>query len=314
MKRWVTLRMLMILGAILLVLGGVVTCLETARFRESEYLIFSNQSIQLAFVFARSASVWLIRNDDAGLTFATNMLLAGSGQYVRIEVENVTILDERINDPEIEALDLSIALTHSASIEAGGTLRKGGFDVVIPIDFSDQGEDAVGVVQVGFSDTYARAQVRSHRILIFGITAGSWFILMLASVFIVRILNMRSRLAIAQLQEVQPDGIIRCGTLEIDTETCAATLNDKDLDLTPKMFELLAFLARNAGKTFSDANLLTALWAEAPYAASGDVKQCIYMLRKRLSAACADPKRIIVNVKGFGYKLESPTEEALSPD
>ena len=137
---------------------------------------------------------------------------------------------------------------------------------------------------------------------------------MLVAVFIVRILNMRSRLAIAQLQEAETDGIICCGMLEIDTEACVATLNDKDLDLTPKMFEVLTFLARHEGKTFSDNDLVSALWTEAPYAASGDVKQCIYMLRRRLNVACADPKRIIVNVKGFGYRLEAPTEAVLNPD
>ena len=312
MKRWFTLRTVLILGAILFALGTTIASWETKRFRDSEYSTFTNQSIQLASVFARSASVWLVRSNDEALEFAANLMLAGSGQYVRIAVGDVTILEERIDDPEIGELDLSFDLASSEGAEAKGTLRQGGLDVAVPIVFSDQGNETVGIVQIGFSDTYARAQVRSHRILIFGLTAGSWLILMLAAVFTVRILNMRSRLAIAQLQDVQSDEIIRCGVLEIDTEMFAAKLNDKDLDLTPKMFELLTFLARNAGKTFSDADLLTALWSDAPYAASGDVKQCIYMLRRRLSAACTDPKRIIVNVKGFGYKLESPADAMLS--
>ncbi|MCK5827923.1 winged helix-turn-helix domain-containing protein, partial [Candidatus Bipolaricaulota bacterium] len=240
--------------------------------------------------------------------------LAGSGQYVRIVVEHVSIIDERMNDPEIEALDLTIALTPSESIEAGGTLRKGGFDVVIPIGFSDQGEDVFGVVQVGFSDTYARVQVRSHRILIFGITAGSWLVLVLGMVFIVRIHNLRSRLTDAESMETQRDGVIRCGALSIDTETCDVRLSEKRIELTPKTFELLTFLARNEGKTFSDADLLAALWADAPYAASGDVKQCVYMLRRHLKSGYPDPKSVIVNVKGFGYKLVPPIEVVLNPD
>ena len=253
-----------------------------------------------------------MRHNDEALEFATSLLLAGSGQYVRVVVEQESILDERMRDPEIESLDLTIDLTSSTSIEAGGTLRKGGFDVVIPIDFSDQGDDAVGIVQVGFSDAYARAQVRSHLILIFGLTAGSWLILMLATVFIVRIQNMRSRLADAESVETQQDGVVRCGALSIDTETCAVWLSNTPIELTPKTFELLTFLARNEGKTFSDADLLAALWADAPYAASGDVKQCVYMLRRRLKTGHLDPKSIIVNVKGFGYKLDPPTDSGLS--
>jgi len=304
----------LILGAILFVLGVAIACWEISRFRESEYSTFTNQSIQLASVFARSANVWLIRGNNEALEFAANLMLAGSGQYVRIDVGDVTILDERVTGHGIEDLDLTLDLEPSELGGARGSLRSGGLDIVVPITFSDQGNETVGVVQIGFSDTYARAQVRSHRILIFGLIAGSWLLLMLVAVFIVRILHMRSRLAIAQLQEVQPDGIIRCGTLTIDTKTCAATLNDKDLDLTPKTFELLTFLACNEGKTFSDADLLAALWEDAPYAASGDVKQCVYILRRRLAAVHPDPKRIIVNVKGFGYRLEAPTEAVLSPD
>lgn len=314
MKRWFTLRAVLILGAILFALGTTIACWETKRFRDSEYSTFTNQSIQLASVFARSASVWLIRSNDEALEFAANLLLSGSGQYVRIDVGDVTILDERVDDPRIEALDLSLDLKPSELGGARGSLRSSGLDIVVPIAFSDQGNETVGVVQIGFSDTYARAQVRSHWILIFGLTAGSWLILVLVAVFIVRILNMRSRLTAVQLQEAETDGIICCGMLEIDTEACVATLDDKDLDLTPKMFEVLTFLARHEGKTFSDNDLVSALWTEAPYAASGDVKQCIYMLRRRLGVACADPKRIIVNVKGFGYRLEAPTEAVLNPD
>jgi len=314
MKRWLNLSTVVILGVILLVLGTTVAYRETRQFRESEYATFTDQSLQLTSVFARSARAWLIRGNEEALEFAGDLMLAGSGQYVRVAVGNVTILDERIGSPEIEDLDLGHDLEPSELGGAHVSLRSGGLDIVVPIAFSDQGNETVGVVQIGFSDTYARAQVRSHRILILGLTAGSWLLLMLAAVFLVRILNMRSRLAIAQLPKAESDGIIRCGALEIDTETCAVRLNDKDLDLTPKMFELLTFLARNEGKTFSDADLLTALWADAPYAASGDVKQCIYILRRRLSVACADAKRIIVNVKGFGYKLESPTDAMLSHD
>ncbi len=314
MKRWLTLRMILMLGTILFVLGGTVAYWETRHFSESEYSTFSNQSIQLASVFARSASVWLIRNDDAGLEFATNMMLAGSGQYVRIEVENVIILDERVSDPEIEALDLSFDLTSSEGAEARATLRQGGLDVVVPLGIPGQGISPAGTVQIGFSDTQAREKVRSHRPLVFGSATGSWLFLMLITVFIARTLSMRSRLAATQSLGMQTDGIIHCGALVIDTETCAVRLSEKDIDLTPKMFELLAFLARNAGKTFSDSDLLAALWADAPYAASGDVKQCVYMLRRRLGIAHPDPKRIIVNVKGFGYKLEPPAEEVLNPD
>jgi DNA-binding response OmpR family regulator len=99
---------------------------------------------------------------------------------------------------------------------------------------------------------------------------------------------------------------LHCGALVIDTAACTVTLYDRPIDLTPKMYELVLFLARRPGATFSDADLLAALWTDSPYAASGDVKQCVYMVRQRFGAVHADPKRLIVNVKGFGYRLVPP--------
>jgi len=300
--------MVFILGVILLVLGAVIARLETEGFREKEYAEFSSRSIQLASVFAKSAGAWLVRGNDATLKGAAGLMLAGSGQYVRITIHGDIVLDEQTSDPGISAIDLE----SYEDFRTRSTLRRGGLEAVVPIVLPGQGGIPVGIVQIGFSDTYAMAQVGSHRLIVFGAAAGSWFMFMLITIIAVRTINMKSRLSAAQSQEAHPDGIIRCGALEINTETCAVRLSGKNIEVTPKMFELLAYLARNAGKTFSDADLLTALWTDAPYAASGDVKQCIYMLRRRLSATCSDPKRIIVNVKGFGYKLEPPTEASLN--
>jgi DNA-binding winged helix-turn-helix (wHTH) protein len=265
-------------------------------------------------VFARSAQVWLIRGNEESLGFAANLMLAGSGQYVRIANGNETVLDNRNGDPAIEALDLELDAISSVDIEPSATLNSGRLDVVVPIEIANQRAGGIGIVQIGFSDTYAGAQVRSHRLLVFGLTGGSWLVLLLAAILVMRILTMRSRLASIQSPESFNERVIRCGALEIDTDTCAVRLCEQEIELTPKMFELLTFLARHEGKTFSDSDLLAALWTEANYAASGDVKQCIYMLRRRLGVACADPKRIIVNVKGFGYRLEPPAEAELRND
>jgi DNA-binding winged helix-turn-helix (wHTH) protein len=314
MKRWLTIRNVLILGAILFALGTAIVNWETTKFRDAEYATFTDQSLQVVSVFARSAQVWLIRDDEETLGFAANLLLAGSGQYVRIVIEGNVVLDKRNGDPAIEALNLELDSAGSVTNEFSAILTQRRLDVVVPIEVRNQRSGGLGIAQIGFSDTHARAQVRSHRLLIFGLAGGSWFILMLAGILVARILGIRSRLASIQSSESLNEGVIRRGVLEIDTDSCVVQLCEKPIELTPKMFELLAFLARNEGKTFSDADLLASLWTDAPYAASGDVKQCIYMLRRRLGVACADPKRIIVNVKGFGYKLETPTDATLRSD
>ncbi|MBU1050488.1 helix-turn-helix domain-containing protein, partial [Candidatus Bipolaricaulota bacterium] len=60
----------------------------------------------------------------------------------------------------------------------------------------------------------------------------------------------------------------------------------------------------------SDQDILDAVWPDSTYAASPDVKQHVYLLRQKLAVAHADPKSVIVNEKGFGYRLEPPTNES----
>jgi len=51
------------------------------------------------------------------------------------------------------------------------------------------------------------------------------------------------------------------------------------------------------------------VWSEWDYAGSEDIKQYIYLLRRRLAEANAEGATVIVNAPGFGYKLEIPLVE-----
>lgn len=310
MKRFLNYPAILILAVVLLVLGGAIATWETKRFSESEYSTFSERSIRRVSVLANYASVWLVRGNDEAIELAASIMLAGSGQYVRIVLETGVVFDQRMDDPEIKEMDLGSDLESIRPLDARSSLRHTGLDVIVPIIVASQPDKPIGVVQVGFSREYVRKEVRAHVVLVFGIAFGSWLLLLLMALVAVRMFGAKP--TIDHTQGIETDGIIRCGALEINTESCAVTYRGHDIELAPKMFELLEYLARRSGRTFSDRDLLTALWSDAPYAASGDVKQCIYMIRKRLGVACVDPKRIIANVKGFGYKLECPDEDELS--
>ena len=81
-------------------------------------------------------------------------------------------------------------------------------------------------------------------------------------------------------------------------------MNGVVLDLTPKLYDLLVAFVRNSGSILSDGDILDIVWPDSTYAASPDVKQHIYLLRRKLEDAHPDPKCVIVNVKGFGYRLD----------
>jgi len=305
---WIGLGLLALLGV-----GACVVRWDIGRRSGSEYDAFTKQNIQLSRVFARAADAWLDRGNADTVEEAADLLLVGSAQYVRITVDSVIVLDKRRANGAVMPPDLT-EIDRLSDADPWHRLRDDGLDVAIPIELAGLGEPDEGIVQVGFSDAQADSRLAQYRRLVLFMAGGSWSALALMAVLVGRLLALRKRIAGVQNGGIPPDGIIRRGGPEIDTASRTVRLNGQPVDLTPKTFELLLFLARNEGKTYSDAELLEALWADASYAASNDVKQCIYLLRRRLGAVFEDPKRIIVNIKGFGYRLESPNETTLNED
>jgi two-component system OmpR family response regulator len=73
--------------------------------------------------------------------------------------------------------------------------------------------------------------------------------------------------------------------------------------LTPKEFDLLAFLARNKGIVFGREQLLEKVWG---YDYAGDTRTVdvhIRWLREKIELNPKKPRHLIT-VRGIGYKLE----------
>ncbi|MFC2082673.1 transcriptional regulator [Candidatus Bipolaricaulota bacterium] len=119
----------------------------------------------------------------------------------------------------------------------------------------------------------------------------------------------------ASLHRYQPrvnspnESQIRCGTLQVDCESREVILNGVSLDLTRKQYALSCDPARHPGVVFSDDDLLRELWPDSPCAASGDIRQCIHMLLRQLRRTPSNPKLLIVNVRGFRYRLHPDATE-----
>jgi two-component system OmpR family response regulator len=103
--------------------------------------------------------------------------------------------------------------------------------------------------------------------------------------------------------QVPTTGTLKLGDIEIDVSRHAITKGGNILSLTPKEFDLLAFLAQNKGLVFSRDQLLEKVWG---YDYAGDTRTVdvhIRWLREKLEDNPAKPKRL-VTVRGVGYKLE----------
>ena len=103
-------------------------------------------------------------------------------------------------------------------------------------------------------------------------------------------------------QAAKPESF-RVGELEIDAARHQARLRGKLLELSPKEFELLLFLARNRGFVFSREQLLDKVWGYDYAGETRTVDVHIRWLRQKIESEPAKPKHLLT-VRGTGYKLE----------
>ncbi|HET9115764.1 MAG TPA: response regulator transcription factor [Gaiellaceae bacterium] len=96
-------------------------------------------------------------------------------------------------------------------------------------------------------------------------------------------------------------GVLRVGGLEVDERARRVTLEGRDLELTPKEFELLAELARDPGAAVSRQRLLAEVWQTSWYGSSKTIDVHVAALRKKLG----DPGWI-ETVRGVGFRLRAP--------
>jgi len=89
--------------------------------------------------------------------------------------------------------------------------------------------------------------------------------------------------------------------LVIDYSAHRVTINSREVELAPKEFELLYFLARNAGRLFSREQLLASVWGYEYGGDSRTVDTHMRRLREKLGQPGA---HYLVTVWGVGYKFE----------
>ena len=97
------------------------------------------------------------------------------------------------------------------------------------------------------------------------------------------------------------EGPLRAGDLEVDERSRRASLAGRQLDLTPKEFELLAALARDPGAAVSRQRLLAEVWQTSWYGSSKTIDVHVAALRRKLG----DPGWI-ETVRGVGFRLHVP--------
>ena len=118
-----------------------------------------------------------------------------------------------------------------------------------------------------------------------------------------RVRAMLRRAKMTEMQTRPEEALLKFGDIDIDVARHRTSKGTTTLELTPKEFDLLVFLARNRGFVFSRDKLLEKVWG---YDFAGDTRTVdvhIRWLREKIEDNPNKPK-ILVTVRGAGYKLE----------
>lgn len=99
------------------------------------------------------------------------------------------------------------------------------------------------------------------------------------------------------------DDIIRIESMVIDKNKHKVTIDNNDVDLTAREFEILYLLASNRGRVFSGEEIFKRVWQESYFQSNNTVMVHMSRLRDKLEQHMAGNK-IIHTVWGVGYKIE----------
>jgi DNA-binding winged helix-turn-helix (wHTH) protein len=113
------------------------------------------------------------------------------------------------------------------------------------------------------------------------------------------------------LAESWVSGVIQAGDLKLDLERHVLWRRDDEIHLSPKEFELLAFMMKNADVLLTHTKLLRSVWGLEYGGELEYLRTYICSLRKKIEKNPANPE-YIVSEPWVGYRFRIP-EASLSP-
>jgi two-component system KDP operon response regulator KdpE len=108
-------------------------------------------------------------------------------------------------------------------------------------------------------------------------------------------------------QDAGETTVFRKGGLEIDTLAHKVAMNGEPIHLTPKEYDLLRVLVRNAGRVVTHRQILAAVWGPAHTSDTQYLRVFIGQLRAKIEPEPANPS-LIVTEPGIGYRFADVPE------
>jgi len=298
-------RVVILASILALVISAVAFGIANSihRVATSEY---QRRCTLYAVALASTSEAWLPTDGSTHEQFRYPLLSLGV-VYLRVAIDGEIVMDLR--RPEFSAAPLPHPGQSSlAGVNVVRFNNQCAIDVTVPhmlANPDNPGEEGtLRMLQFGIGATeLVDTNQRTTKRVSF-ISVAVWAVGCVLLILLTCLVKRKRRFAATQPIDI-PDASRRsvAGNLILLPDELRFRVGGADIALTPKQAVLLELLMDQPGRTFSDASILEHVWAESDYANSSDVKQQIYLIRKRLRSFGLAASEILVTVPGVGYKL-----------
>ena len=222
----------------------------------------------------------LVVEDDAPVrNLITTTLKAHDYHYLTAATGESAILEATSHNPDVIFLDLG--LPDMDGVEIIKRIRTWSNIPIIVISARSEDTDKIEALDAGADDYLTKPFSVEELLARLRVTQR-------------RLLYMQSQ---APVQSVFTNG-----ALKIDYEAGCASLNDKELHLTPIEYKLLCLLSRNVGKVLTHTFITQKIWGNSWDNDIASLRVFMATLRKKLESEPDSPQYIQTHI-GVGYRM-----------
>src|ERR1051325_1847874 len=223
----------------------------------------------------------LVVDDESQITRVLRTSLSSQGYDIRVANDGETAL-EIMKDWTPDMVITDLAMPNMGGLELCRRLRSTTQIPIVVLSVRGEEKTTVQALDAG-ADDYVTKPFGMEELL-------------------ARVRANLRRTATTDSDEIK---VIEAGDLKIDLTAHQVTLQDKEVHLTPKEFDLLVYLARRPGKVVSHRALLGAIWGGNSTEQVEYLRVFVGQLRKKLEPDAASP-RYIVTEPWVGYRFQAP--------
>lgn len=222
----------------------------------------------------------LIVEDESQMRLFLRTSLSANG-FRPIEATNAAeaIMLARSHNPEVVLLDLG--LPDGDGIDVARKLREWCKAPIIVISARGREEDKINALDAG-ADDYLTKPFAVGELLA----------------------RIRSALRRSALAGTAPSLVVEVEGVRIDLDKRVVTRDDVEVHLKPTEYNVLALLAKNAGKVLTYGQILKDVWGPGAVSHTHYVRVQLAELRKKLERDPTQPAFLITE-PGIGYRLRA---------